>query len=83
MPMADPRPDDASALTEDAKVREEWRRLEQQRIDEEIAEAREDAAERAASRRWSRWLAWVVFAVALAAGIAVTVVINSLFDPRQ
>jgi hypothetical protein len=80
--MADAEPNDALARAEDAKVREEWRRLEQQRLDEEIAEAREDAAVREGRPR-SRWLAWVAFAVALAAGIAVTIIVNSLIDFRR
>lgn len=75
-------PNDAPDGAEDAKVREEWRRLEQQRLDDEIAEAREDAVNQG---RYSRpgWLAWLAFAVALAAGIALTIAVNQGLGPRQ
>lgn len=82
MSMADAEPSDAAARTEDAKVREEWRRLERKRIEDEIAEAREDAVAADAPRSRRYWLVWVAFVVALAAGIAVTALINGCFEPR-
>jgi len=79
--MADPQPDDTDASGEDSKVREEWRRLERQRLDEEIAEAREDATGDRPVGSHLRWWVWVAFAVALAAGIAFTVAVNGLVSP--
>jgi len=80
--MADPQPNDAASGSEDAKVREEWRRLERKRLDEEIAEAREDVGSAKPSHRRPRWLVWLAFAVALIAGIVVTAAINGAFAPR-
>jgi len=79
--MADPESNDAAARAEDAKVREEWRRLERERIDGEIAEAREDVATADTTRRRPHWLVWSAFVVALIAGIAVTALINGCFEP--
>lgn len=80
--MADAEPSDAAARAEGAKVREEWRRLERKRIEDEIAEAREDAVAADAPRHRPHWLVWVAFVVALVAGIAVTALINGCFEPR-
>jgi hypothetical protein len=80
--MADTEPNADRSRAEDAKVREEWRRLERERLDEEIAEAREDAAVQEPRPR-IRWLAWIAFAVALVAGIVVTIVINRLLDLQR
>jgi len=77
--MAESRPNDAPDRADDAKVREEWQRLERQRLDEEIAEAREDAGTVPPARGGPRWFVWLAFAVALAAGIVATGVINGLF----
>lgn len=75
--MADPDPSPVPPdSSEDATVREEWQKLERQRIDEEIAEAREDAEAAATGRGRPSWLVWLAFAVALAAGIAVTLLLN-------
>ncbi len=82
MPMADADPSDAAARAEDAKVREEWRRLERRRIDEEIAEAREDAGTAASPHRRPGWFVWVAFVVALLAGIALTALVNGAFAPQ-
>lgn len=79
MAMADADPSDAAEPAPDARVREEWRRLERKRLDEEIAEAREDAAAPAPGRRRPHWLVWVAFAIALVAGIVVTAIINGAF----
>ena len=78
--MADQQPDNTDASGEDAKVRAEWQRLERRRIDDEIAEAREDATGDGPVGSHLPWWAWVAFAVALAAGIAVTAAINGLFS---
>jgi hypothetical protein len=75
--MADPQPDDA----EDSKVREEWRRIERKRLDDEIAEAREDVGSATPVRHRPHWLVWLAFAVALVAGIVVTAAINGAFVP--
>ena len=80
--MADHPRSDAPASAEDAKVREEWRRLERQRIDEEIAEAREDVGHAGPARGGPHWLVWAALAVALVAGIVVTAIVNGLYDPR-
>ena len=77
--MADSDPSPApvpSESPEDAKIREEWQKLERQRIDEEIAEAREDAVAAATGRGRPPWFVWLAFAAALAAGIAVTLLLN-------
>ena len=80
--MADPQPNAASSDPAESKVREEWRRLERKRLDDEIAEAREDVGSTTPTRRRPRWLVWLAFAVALVAGIVVTAAINSAFAPR-
>lgn len=82
MPMTDVPRSDASTPAEDAKIREEWRRLEQQRIDDEIAEAREDVGHAEPGRRGPRWLVWMALALALVAGIVVTALINGAYGPR-
>lgn len=58
----------------DAEVEAEWRRIEDQRIAEERAEATEDAAEPVPPPT-SRW-PWLILAAALAAGVLVTLAIN-------
>lgn len=80
MAMADAEPSDAASQAESAKIREEWRRVEQERLAEEIAEAREDAGTAPQVGRVPRWLMWTVCAVALVAGIVATVVINRAFE---
>lgn len=60
---------------DEAEVEEEWRRIERDRLEGEIAEAREDAAEPAAEPMRQRW-PWLALAAALAAGVLVAVAIN-------
>jgi hypothetical protein len=61
--------------TDDPAVEEEWRRIERERIAEEVEEAREDAiVEKTPSRR--RW-PWLAFAAALVAGMIAALVLNS------
>jgi hypothetical protein len=60
---------------DEAEVEEEWRRIERQRLDGEIAEAEDDAAEPAPEPMRQRW-PWLALAGALAAGVIVAVVIN-------
>lgn len=61
--------------TGDAEVEAEWRRIEEQRLAEERAEATEDSADPVPPATRSRW-PWLVLVAALAAGSAVTMVIN-------
>jgi hypothetical protein len=58
-----------------AAVEAEWRRIERERLEEEIAEAREDAVQPAGEPLRQRW-PWLALAGALAAGLLVAVVIN-------
>lgn len=75
--MSDADPSAAAEDAEDAKVRAEWRRLEKERIAEEVAEAREDVeTEAKAAGRGSYRLVWIAFAVALVAGMVVTALIE-------
>ena len=75
--MADADPSAAADHAEDAKVRAEWRRLEKERIDEEVAEAREDVETvDAGGGGGSYRLVWIAFAVALVAGLVVTALIE-------
>ena len=60
---------------DDAEVEAEWRKLERARIDEEIAEAREDAADLGAAPMRQRW-PWLALAGSLAAGVIVAFLIN-------
>jgi hypothetical protein len=60
---------------DDAEVEAEWRRIERERLDEEIAEARDDAAESVDEPMRHRW-PWLALAGALAAGVLAAVVIN-------
>jgi hypothetical protein len=60
---------------DEAEVEEEWRRIERERLEDEIAEAREDAAEPASEPMRQRW-PWLALAGALAAGVLVTVALN-------
>lgn len=80
--MADADPREPAAASPDARVREEWRRLERKRIDDEIAEAREDVESAGPTPRRLHWLVWLAFAVALLAGIVVTALVNSVPGPR-
>lgn len=75
MAMADPDPHDAPDAAA-AKVGEEWRRLEEARVAEEIAEAREDAG--TAAPRLPGWT-WLALAAALAAGILAAAWVNGVF----
>lgn len=67
---------------DDAEVEEEWRRIERQRLDEEIAEAQEDAAEPPRQTMRQQW-PWLALAAALAAGMLVAVVVNRPPAPGQ
>lgn len=67
---------------EEADVEAEWRRIERQRLEGEIAEAREDAAEPAVEPMRQRW-PWIALAGALAAGVLVAVVINRPGGPTD
>lgn len=71
--------DEAAA---EAEVEAEWRRIERQRLEGEIAEARDDAAEPAAEPMRQRW-PWIALAGALAAGVLVAVVINRPGGPAD
>ena len=59
----------------DAAVEAEWRKIEQERIAEEVEEAREDMleAEVARERRWP----WGAIVAALVAGIILAALLNS------
>ncbi len=81
-------PNPATGDDVDAAVEDEWRRIERERIAEEVEEAREDAiAEEAPPlRRWP----WLAFVAALTAGVIAAVVLNSpaaisrrMVAPRQ
>ena len=65
-----------------AAVEAEWRRIERERLEEEIAEAREDAAEPAGGPLRHRW-PWLALAGALAAGLLVAVVIERPAAPGR
>ena len=80
--MADAQPNAAPPDPDDSKVREEWRRLERKRLDDEIAEAREDVGSATPNPQRPRWLVWLAFAVALVAGIIATAAINGAFTTR-
>ena len=82
MSMADASQSDAPTPAEDARIREEWRRLERQRIDEEIAEAREDVETGVPPPSGPSRLVWAVLAIALVAGIVATAFLNGAFGPR-
>lgn len=71
--------DEAAA---EAEVEAEWRRIERQRLDGEIAEARDDAAELAPEPMRQRW-PWLALVGALAAGVLVAVVINRPGGPAD
>lgn len=59
----------------DMAVEAEWRKIEQERIAEEVEEAREDLIEAAAAPR--RHWPWAAVAVALVAGVILAAVLNS------
>lgn len=60
---------------DDAAVEAEWLRIERERLEEEIAEARAGAAEPADEPMRHRW-PWMVLVGALAAGLLTAIVIN-------
>lgn len=66
---------DLNTADDDAAVEAEWRRIERERLDEEIAEARAGAAEPADEPMRHRW-PWMVLVGALAAGLLTAIVIN-------
>jgi hypothetical protein len=68
------------AADDDAAVEAEWRRIERERLEEEIAEARAGAAEPADEPMRHRW-PWMVFVGALAAGLLTAIVINRPVGP--
>jgi hypothetical protein len=63
------------AADDDAAVEAEWRRIERERLEEEIAEARAGAAEPVDEPMRHRW-PWMVLFGALAAGLLTAIVIN-------
>ena len=81
--MSDPDGSAGGLTPDDPKVAEEWRRIEQERIAEERAEARENVAdtssndEPGAAAGWSRGR-WTLAAMtaALAAGVLMAIVVN-------
>jgi hypothetical protein len=80
--MSDPDGSAGGLTPDDPKVAEEWRRIEQERITEERAEAREDVAgtipnDEPAAAGWSRGR-WTLAAMtaALAAGVLLAIVVN-------
>jgi hypothetical protein len=72
MAALDARP---GGRADDAAVEAEWRKIERERLEEEIAEARDDAAEPADEPMRHRW-PWLALLGALAAGVLVAFVIN-------
>ena len=79
MSMTDSPRSDSPTPAEEAKVREEWRRLERERIDEEVEEAREDAGAAAPASGGPHPLVWLLLAAALVAGLVVTGMLEGLF----
>jgi len=67
-------------VDDDDAVEAEWRRIERERLEEEIAEAREDAAKPADEPMRHRW-PWLVLVGALAAGLLTAIVINRPVGP--
>lgn len=72
--MTERTPPSVPLTPDDAAVESEWRRIERERIAEEVEEAREDAIAEGPSRR--RW-PWLAFAAALAAGAVAALILNS------
>lgn len=66
---------------DEAAVDQEWKRIESDRVAEEVAEAREDLGESAPSHP-SAWL-WGGFAAALLAGVVFAVVVNVVLAARR
>ena len=77
--MSEPAPDRPAATPADAKVEEEWQRLERRRLEEERAEAREDAELATREPPSQRRIPWRWLVMAFVAGVAATVVINRFF----
>lgn len=73
--MADAESSDATPPG-DAKIQDEWRKLERERIEDELAEARESAAADSPGFRRSSALMWLALAVALIGGIVVALLLN-------
>lgn len=71
---------DLATADDDAAVAAEWRRIERERLEEEIAEARAGAAEPADEPMRHRW-PWLVLVGALAAGLLTAIVINRPVGP--
>jgi len=71
---------DLNTADDDAAVEAEWRRIESERLNEEIAEARAGAAEPADEPMRHRW-PWMVLVGALAAGLLTAIVINRPVGP--
>lgn len=76
--MSDPAPD-RPAVNAAAKVEAEWQRLERRRIEEERAEAREDAELSTREPPARRRIPWGWLVLALVAGVVAAVVINRFF----
>ncbi len=66
---------------DDKAVAQEWKRIESDRVTEEVAEAREDLGETHASHPSARL--WGGFAVALLAGVVFAVVVNVALAARR
>jgi hypothetical protein len=66
---------------DEAAVDQEWKRIESDRVAEEVAEAREDLGESAPSHP-SAWL-WGGFAAALLAGVVFALVVNVALAARR
>lgn len=81
--MAEPPPDQPTADAADAKVEEEWERLERRRLEAERAEARDDAELATREPPSRRRIPWVWLALALVAGVIAAAVINRLIVPPQ
>jgi len=71
---------DLATADDDAAVAAEWRRIERERLEEEIAEARAGAGEPADEPMRHRW-PWLVLVGALAAGLLTAIVINRPVGP--
>jgi len=78
-PAPEPTPDPA-----DPAVEAEWRKIERERIAEEVEEARENALEAAGVAYGRRW-PWAAVVLALVAGLIVAGLLNSprFQRPRQ
>lgn len=77
--MAEPAPDRSAANAAETTVEQEWQRLERRRIEEERAEAQEDAALATRAPPSQRRIPWQWLALAFVAGVVAAIVINRFF----